>query len=174
MIIRLAKKEDFEELRNFYIFMNEVINKRTNSFQEKNAHFPSDEMIQEAIDKQFQFIGIEDDKIIAGMIGNHSCDAGYRKVNWQVGALQEEVTVLHALRVLPEYEGRGFAKQMIRFLLEEAKKSGQKAVRLDVLEGYEAPLKMYMGFGFIHIDTIEIFYEDIGKRMRFKLLEKVL
>ena len=92
----------------------------------------------------------------------------------QVEASKEEFTVLHALRVLPEYGGRGYAKQMLRFLLDHAKESGQKAIRLDVLEGYEGPLKMYTGFGFQYIDTMEIFYEDIGKPVRFKLLEKLL
>lgn len=163
MIIRLAEKEDFIELREFYIVMNEVINKRTDLYDENHPYFPSDEMMQDAIADRFQYVGIEDGKIVAAMIGNHSCDDAYMKAAWQVEASKEEFTVLHALRVLPEYGGRGYAKQMLRFLLDHAKESGQKAIRLDVLEGYEGPLKMYTGFGFQYIDTMEIFYEDIGK-----------
>lgn len=174
MLIRLANQEDFEELRSFYILMNEVINKRTDLYNENNAYFPSDEMMLAAIENQFQYVGIEDGKIVAGVIANHDCDGAYEKAKWQIKATREEVTVMHALRVLPEYGGRGYAKQMISFLLEHGKQSGQKAVRLDVLEGYEGPLKMYMGFGFSYIDTMEIFYEDIGKPVRFKLLEKIL
>lgn len=41
MNIRLAEKEDFTELRNFYIIMNEVINKRTDLYDEKHPYFPS-------------------------------------------------------------------------------------------------------------------------------------
>lgn len=174
MIIRLATKEDFEELRNFYIIMNEVINKRTNLYNENNTYFPSDEMMLESIEKHFQYVGIEDEKIVAAVIGNHDCDDAYEKAAWKVEAAKEEFTVLHALRVLPEYGGRGYAKQMLRFILDYAKEIGQKAIRLDVLEGYEGPFKMYSGFGFEYIDTMEIFYEDIGRPVRFKLLEKVL
>lgn len=174
MIIRLAELSDFEELRRFYIIMNEVINKRTDFYNEDNAYFPSDEMMLEAIEDGFQYVGIEDGKIVAAMIGNHSCDDAYRKAVWKVEASDEEFIVLHALRVLPEYGGRGFAKQMLRFLIDHARETGQKAIRLDVLEGYEGPFKMYSGFGFEYIDTMEIFYEDIGKPVRFRLLEKVL
>lgn len=174
MIIRLAHKEDFEELRSFYIIMNEVINKRTDFYDENNTYFPSDEMMLEAIEDQFQYVGIEDGKIVAAMIGNHNCDEAYKKAAWQVEASEKEFLVLHALRVLPEYGGRGYAKKMLRFLIDHAKESGQKAIRLDVLEGYEGPLKMYTGLGFQYIDTMEIFYEDIGKPVRFKLLEKVI
>lgn len=174
MVIKLAEIEDFEELRNFYIIMNEVINKRTDLYDENNAYFPSDEMMMEAIDEKFQYVGIEDNKIVAAMIGNHYCDDSYENANWQVEAPKERVTIMHALRVLPEYGGRGYAKQMIQFLIDHAKEDGQKAIRLDVLEGYEGPYKMYENFGFHYIDTMEIFYEDIGKPVRFKLLEKVL
>ena len=174
MNIRLATNEDFSELRSFYIRMNEVINKRTDLYNEDNAYFPSDEMMLEAIRGGFLFVGIEDAQIVAGMILNHFCDASYANANWQVHAAADEFTVLHALRILPEYEGCGLGRQMVQFMLDHAQETGQKAVRLDVLDGYEGPLKMYTGYGFKHIDTMEIFYEDIGKPMRFKLLEKVL
>ena len=80
MNIRLAEKEDFIELRNFYIVMNEVINKRTDLYDENHPYFPSDEMMQDAIANSFQYVGIEDGKIVAAFIGNHSCDDAYMKV----------------------------------------------------------------------------------------------
>lgn len=174
MLIRLAEQDDFEELRKFYIIMNEVINRRTNQYDEKNAYFPSDEMMISAIENKSQFVGIEDGQIVAAVIANHECDEAYRLAAWQIVASKDEVTIWHALRVLPEYGGRGLAKQMIGYLLECAAERGQRAIRLDVLDGYEAPLKLYGGFGFRYVDTMEIFYEDIGRPVRFKLLEKVI
>lgn len=171
MNIRQAKAEDFDELRTFYIRMNEVINVRNNDFNPDNAVFPSDEMIRNAIANDEQFVGIEDGIIVAGAIVNNECEDAYFSVDWKVAAGRDEFWVLHALRVAPEYEGRGFAKQMLAHLIELAPKRGRKAIRLDVLEGY-AVERLYYPFGFEYIDTVEILYDDIGYPKRFRLFER--
>ena len=171
MQIRQARPEDLDELRTFYIRMNEVINVRNNDFDPDNAVFPSDEMIRKAIANGEQFVGIEDGMIVAGAIVNNECDDAYFNVKWKVAAEKDEFWVLHALRVAPEYEGRGFAKQMLAFLIELAPKRGRKSIRLDVLEGY-AVERLYYPFGFEYIDTVEILYADIGHPKRFRLFER--
>lgn len=171
MQIRQARTEDFDELKTFYIRMNEVINVRNNHFDPDNAVFPSDEMIQNAIAHAEQFVGIEDGIIVAGAIVNNECEDAYYGVKWKVEAGMDEFWVLHALRVAPEYEGRGFAKQMLAYLIELAPKRGRKAIRLDVLEGY-AVERLYYPFGFEYVDTVEILYDDIGYPKRFRLLER--
>lgn len=92
---------------------------------------------------------------------------------WQIQIEQNEFWIRHALRVAPEYEGRGYAKQMLSHIIETAPERLQKAIRLDVLEGYSVE-HMYQKMGFRYIDTIEILYEDIGFPRRFRLLEKVI
>lgn len=94
-------------------------------------------------------------------------------IRWQVIARPDEVWVLHALRVLPEYEGRGFAKALIAFLITLAAERGKKAIRLDVLEGYGVD-RLYRHFDFQEMDTVEIFYEDIGHPERFRLFERAI
>lgn len=173
MQIQIAKKEDFAALVQFYTRMNEVINKRTNHYNPDNAVFPSEAMIADAIESEGQFVGIEDGQIAAACIVNHECSEAYLTANWQIAADRSEFWVLHALRVALEYEGRGYAKQMIAHVIEEAPRKAQKAIRLDCMEGY-AVNSMYERMGFQYIDTIEILYEDIGYPERFRLLEKVI
>ena len=173
MQIRKAQPGDFDELRVFYIRMNEVINVRNNDFDPGNAVYPPDDMIQSAIANGEQFLGVEDGIIVAAAIVNSDCEPAYFSVRWNVDAGRDGFWVLHALRVLPEYEGRGFAKQMLSFLIGLAAGRGKKAIRLDVLEGY-AVERLYLPFGFEYVDTVEILYEDIGRPKRFRLLEKVI
>lgn len=173
MEIREANPGDFEALKSFYARMNEIINTRTHVFHPENAVFPSDEMVMNAIAHHQQFVGIQDGVIAAACIADHSCDDAYHRIIWQTDASPEEFWVLHALRVLPEYEGRGLAKQMLSHLISLARAQGQKAIRLDVLEGYDV-VHLYHSFGFRHVDTVEILYEDIGYPKRFCLLEKVI
>lgn len=173
MIIRKATQNDIEELAAFFIRMNEVINTRTDSYNPDNEVYPSREMMAYAIETGGQIVGIEDDIIVMAAIVNHECPNAYNKVKWQVDAAQDEVWILHAFRIAPEYEGRGFAKQTLDYIIRLAAESNIKAIRIDVFDGYEVE-GLYYKFGFKYIDTVEIFYEDIGYPTKFRLLERVI
>lgn len=171
MIIKKAKAEDFDELKIFYVRMNEIINSRNNGYNPDNAVFPTDEMINKAIASEGQIIGIEDGRIVAGCIVSGEGEPAYNTAKWNVDAKDNEIWILHALRVAPEYEGRGFAKQMLSYVIDIAPKRNRKAIRLDVLEGYSVE-NLYLSFGFKYIDTVEILYDDIGYPRNFRLLER--
>ena len=136
--------------------------------------FPSDEMVKNAIAEQDQFIGIEDGQIVAAYIMNHDCDEAYHTVRWLTDAEDKEMVVLHALRVLPEYGGRGYSKQLVQHAIDTARERGLKSIRLDCIEGNDIPQKMYMSFGFAYVDTVEITYVDIGIPRKFLLYEFAL
>lgn len=171
MKIREAQIEDFGELRAFYVRLNEVINIRNNNLNPDNPAYPSDELIRNAISKGEQLVGMEDGRIVAACIVNNECQKAYLGAKWKVSAGEDEFWVLHALRIAPEYEGRGFAKQMLSFIIDRAKERGIKAIRLDILEDYPVQ-RLYYQFGFEYVETVELLYEDIGYPKRFKLLEK--
>ena len=136
--------------------------------------FPSDEMVKNAIAEKDQFIGIEDGQIVAAYIMNHDCDEAYHTVRWLTDAEDKEMVVLHALRVLPEYGGRGYSKQLVQHAIDTARERGLKSIRLDCIEGNDIPQKMYMSFGFKYVDKVEITYVDIGVPRKFLLYEFVL
>ena len=136
--------------------------------------FPSDEMVKNAIAEKDQFIGIEDGQIVAAYIMNHDCDEAYHTVRWLTDAEDKEMVVLHALRVLPEYSGRGYSKQLVQHAIDTARERGLKSIRLDCIEGNDIPQKMYMSFGFAYVDTVEITYVDIGIPRKFLLYEFAL
>lgn len=173
MKIREATEKDLQSLIAFYDKTNRFINERTGHYNPDNPVFPSTIMIENAIIKKELLVGIVDDEIIIACIVNHDCDDSYRSVHWISGAGTDEAFVLHALRILPEFEGCGYARKLLEFIIEYAEMREQKAIRIDVLEGYSAE-GFYLKFGFEYIDTVEIFYEDIGKNQRFRLLEKVI
>ena len=136
--------------------------------------FPSDEMVKNAIAEKDQFIGIEDGQIVAAYIMNHDCDEAYHTVRWLTDVEDKEMVVLHALRVLPEYGGRGYSKQLVQHAIDTARERGLKSIRLDCIEGNDIPQKMYMSFGFAYVDTVEITYVDIGIPRKFLLYEFAL
>lgn len=135
--------------------------------------FPSDEMIKDAIKERNQFIGIEDGRIVAAYIMNHDRDEAYHAVKWLIDANDNETVVIHALRVLPEYGGRGYSKQLVQHAIDTARERNIKSIRLDCIEGNDIPHKMYT-FGFKYVDKVEITYVDIGVPREFLLYEFVL
>lgn len=174
MEIRTAYKEDFSELLSFYNRMCSVLGEQDFLPEGDKGGFPSEEMIWEAIAEKAQFVGIEDGKIVAAYIIDHNCGPAYRSVQWQINAKTDEVMVLHALRVLPEYGRRGYSKQLVRHAIQISKEIGQKAIRLDCIEGNDIPQKMYQSLGFQYIDSVRITYPDIGKPQKFLLYEILL
>lgn len=174
MIIREAIKNDLKEAMTFYNIMCEELGKEDHLPDGSKGGFPSEAMVAEAIENKQLYIGKEDGKIMAAYIMNHYCDAAYDTVKWQIDAAKEQISVMHALRVLPQYSGKGYATRLVEHAIEIAKQKKQKAIRLDCLEVKPVPQKMYRAFGFRDIDIVEIYYKDIGEPRKFILFEKVL
>lgn len=174
MKICQAEKADFGELMEFYDYMCSVLAEKDFLPNGNKGGFPSAEMVEKAINEHNQFIGVEDGKIIATYISDSSCDEAYLSAPWKSDAAEGEYVVLHALRVSPEYSGRGYGKMLTKHAIEQARKNNYKAIRLDVIVGNTIPEKMFKGFGFSFIDTVEMCYEDIGQTVKFSLMELVL
>lgn len=174
MYIRCAENKDFVELKIFYDRMCEVLNGKDFLPDGDKGGFPDEQMIKDSINQHNQFIGIENNQIVAAYIMNHECDEAYRSVRWSVEVKDSEIMVIHALLVLPEYGGRGYSKQLVQHAINTARKNKQKVICLDCIEGNEIPQKMYVSFGFKYINTVEITYVDISVPKKFLLYELVL
>lgn len=174
MEILNADEKDFDELMKFFDYMCTVLGSKDFMPKGNRGGFPSEKMVMEAINENSLFKGVEDGEIIAAYILNHSFDDAYRTVKWGVEAGNDEVLVMHALRVHPDFGGRGISKRLVEHAIKTAEERKMKAIRLDVLEGNTVPEKMYLSYGFKYIGTVPITYEDIGEARNFRLFEYLL
>ena len=133
MLIKYAEEKDFRELRQFYDCMCKVLGEKDFLPEGDKGGFPPDEMIKDAIKEKNQFIGIEDGRIVAAYIMNHDRDEAYHTVRWLIDANGNETVVIHALRVLPEYGGRGYSKKLVQHAIDTARKRRFKSIRLDCI-----------------------------------------
>ena len=124
MELREAAWSDLDELMAFYQEMSRVLDKKDFLPQGNRGGFPAREMVREAIGAHGQFVGVEDGRIVAAYLLNHRCDSAYRTVTWGVDAPPEEVLILHALRVLPQYGGRGYARRLVEHAIQTARARG--------------------------------------------------
>lgn len=174
MQIVQAAQHQFVPIMTFYETMCRVLGEQPFLPNGNHGGFPAPSMVEAAIRSGSQFIGVEAGKIIAAYILNHDCDDAYRGAPWQIQAADDEVVIMHALRVLPEYSGRGYAKQLLAHAIQTAREQGARAVRLDCLKENTAAVKLYTALGFQLVDTVSITYADIGCPMECLLYERVL
>lgn len=132
--------------------------------------YPSDEYLRSSINNQELYIGTLDENIVCAMIVNHECNESYSKAEWSTRLKPNEITVIHALGVHPDFSRKGFAKEMVTKVIDIAKSTNQKAIRLDVLKGNTPAENLYLSAGFKYVDTIQMYYEDTGWT-DFKLYE---
>ena len=109
--------------------------------------------------------------IAACVIANAEKVDGYSDAPWQIDS--DEVIVLHVLAVHPDHRGKGLARRLVENVIEQGRKDGKKALRLDVIENNTTAEKLYQKLGFQYVQTKTLYYDVVGK-MTFKLYELVL
>ena len=160
--IRRANDDDYIRVRDFYYTLIDAMeNAEFKPGWEKDI-YPTQEFLINSIQAGELYIGELGGNIAACMVVNHEYNEGYQKIHWSISAADAELLVIHALGILPEISGNGFAKQMVQYVIQMAQKNSMKTIRLDVLEGNIPAERAYLKMGFQYLDTIQMFYEDTG------------
>ncbi len=162
MKIIKAELDQFQEVRKFYFAVIVYKRQAGDSVGWKKDIYPAPEFLKDSIENGELYFAEEEGRIVGAMVLNHETNDEYSKFEWPTQASENEVTVIHALGILPSERGKGFAKQMVRFAIEFARREHQKAIRLDVLKGNEGAKNLYSGMGFKYLHTLPMFYEDTG------------
>ena len=171
MIFRKAEKEDSYKIRSLYWnLIDQEQNDPSFPHWKKGIH-PSDEMIQNSIDREELYVLSDDEEITACVITNAEKVDGYSDAPWQIDS--DEVIVLHVLAIHPDHRGKGLARKLVENVIEQERKVGKKALRLDVIENNTTAEKLYQKLGFQYIQTKTLYYDVVGE-MTFKLYELVL
>ena len=171
MIFREAEKEDFYKIRSLYwILIDQEQDEPSFPHWKKGIH-PSDEMIQISIDRRQLYVLADGAEIAACVIANDKKVDGYADAPWQIDS--DVVMVLHVLAVHPNHRGKGLARRLVENVIEQERKVGKKALRLDVIENNTTAEKLYQKLGFRYIQTKTLYYDVVGE-MTFKLYERVL
>lgn len=171
--IRAADMADYPCVRDFYYDLIDRMEDAEFKPGWERDIYPTQEFLIQSIRNGELFIGEADNRIISCMVVNHEYNAGYKDIPWSITVEDSELLVIHALGVHPMHSGKGIAKQMVRSVIDAARKDQIRTIRLDVLEGNIPAEKAYTKMGFAYRGTIQMFYEDTGWT-NFRLFEVLL
>lgn len=160
--IRAARPDEFQAVRAFYHHLIDLTQDAEYRPGWEKDVYPDQAQLQQAIDQHQLYVGELEGATACAMIVNRECNEGYRGAPWRVEAEPEQVAVIHALGVLPAQQGRGLAREMVRFAKDKAREEGSLAILLDVLSGNLPAEKLYLGLGFYRVSGARMFYPDTG------------
>ena len=145
MEFRLAKKQEFDSVRDLYwMLIDETSHLPSFPHWKKGLH-PSDEWLLESLEKSQMFVLEENGEIL----------------------------IIHVLAVSPKHAGKGLGTKMMQYILDYAKEIKMQAVRLDVISNNSSAEHLYQKMGFRFVQTQRLYYEVTGER-DFNLYEYYL
>lgn len=162
LTIRRAQLRELPDVYAFYCRLIDDMQALEYHPMWQKGVYPTEEMLSKACAADELFLTLWEGRIIGAMIVNHRATEGYDRVHWPTEARGDEVTLIHALGVLPEFSRRGVAKAMVAEVIRLAREGGGKAIRLDVLEENLPAHRLYRGAGFVWVERLLLFYEDTG------------
>ncbi|MCL2508964.1 MAG: GNAT family N-acetyltransferase [Oscillospiraceae bacterium] len=173
MIIKTAGLSDFDSVIAFYHDLIDSMQDAEYRPKWEKDVYPSRQFIYDSIARNELIATVMDGEIAGAMVVNHDCAEAYDKAAWKTDANRDQAAVIHILAVAARHQGRGLAKKMVAYAVDDSRKKGMKAIRLDVLAQNKPAHHLYISAGFAYIGTVQIFYEDTGLT-DFMLYEFVL
>ena len=162
MNLRLARKEEFEAIRDFYWELIDLMEDQKDTVAWQKGVYPADDFLANSIERGELYVLDREGRIVASVVVNSAWNEGYEGLPWSIDCSPEDALVPHALGVYPKVQGQGIGKIIVADVIELAKSKGKKTVRLDILHGNVGAEKLYTSMGFKYVATKEMFYEDTG------------
>lgn len=173
MQLRKAVTEEYDTVRDFYWNLIDEMQNRKNTVGWKKDIYPTQQFLKVSIENNDLYVLDGENGIIASVILNSSWNEGYDGLPWSIDCPRESILVPHALGVEANSQNRGIGKMVVQDMIELAKATGKKTIRLDILSGNIAAERLYTKMGFQYVQEKDMFYEDTGWT-KFVMYELVL
>ncbi|MFN3234245.1 MAG: GNAT family N-acetyltransferase [Gammaproteobacteria bacterium] len=78
---------------------------------------------------------------------------------------------LYSMAILPEYQGKGIASNLLKYLIKISRKHYYSEIRLEVSVTNQKAVNLYHAIGFVEIEFLPSYYQDKtdGVRMKYQL-----
>ena len=158
-----ANVTQFEQVKLFYWDLIDAMQHQTSATNWKKGIFPSNEFLMSSIQNKELYLLSENGKILASVILNNHANESYQDVAWGKVVDDKDVLIPHALGVNPAVQGKGISKIMVQSIIELARQTGKKAIRLDVFGSNYVAENLYKNQGFKFVESKQMLYDGTTK-----------
>ena len=157
-MIRLATPADLSQAAEIY---EEILDQEQQGPVYTNwqrGKYPTIDTAWQAQEAGTLYVG-EEDGVLWGVVNLNGLQLPeYDAIPWSIPAARDEVGVIHTLCIRPSCHGRGYARQMVAFCEEEARRLGRTVIRLDTWEGNLPANHLYPSLGYHYAGQAEFFF----------------
>lgn len=117
-----------------------------------NEHYPSLEKLRKDILKDELYVLKQHNQILGIIVITSEKDEEYNPINWL--SKTENNLYIHRLATHPDHWGKGYARQLMDFAEERARKDNYESVRLDTFSMNKRNQKFYEARGYQRLGNI--------------------
>lgn len=117
-----------------------------------NEDYPSTQNFEKDIERAELYLLENDNRILGTIVISTFMDEEYSQTNWLTP--NENNIYIHRLAVHPDFQGKGFAQQLMDFAENYARQNGYASVRLDTFSQNPRNQKFYESRGYQKLDDI--------------------
>lgn len=154
MNIRLAKKSDLEQLN--ILFKKVIADMEKKKINMWNDVYPFCEFEYDIAEKKMYIIE-NNNEIIGSFVLSDLDDPDYELINWKYNG---RWISLNRLAIIPEQQGKGYAKETIKYIEKKAIKQNYKVIRLTVYDNNKYAIGLYENLGFNKVESGEYIIND--------------
>lgn len=156
MIIRKCSKDDIVAAGQFYDRTVKYLCEHINYPKWTYKEYPSENYVREMVEEESQFICVKDNRIVGAFVLNDDPQGAYENAPWSMQLPEGAYMICHALASETAMQGTGIGQQMVSYCIDYAKKSGYRAIRLDVVPDNLPARKLYEKCGFQYVGDVDL------------------
>lgn len=149
MNIRLANEKDLEQLNRLFKEVITDLNEVKKIDMLWGDIYPFCEF-ENDISNHKMYVIEDENKIIGSFALSSYDDLDYKNIEWL--SKNKNFLYLNRLVILPSEQGKGYAKQAMKFIEEYAKNNSYQVIRLTVYKDNKYAIGLYEKLGFIKVE----------------------
>ena len=140
-----------------------------NGIEQWNEHYPSADVFREDIERGELYVLIQSTELIGTIVITSVMDKEYETVKWLTP--NKNNIYIHRLAIDPDFQGRGYARQLMAFAEEVAREKQYISIRLDTFSQNPRNQKFYELRGYSKLEDV---YFPMQSEFPFHCYELVL
>ncbi|MBJ7879506.1 GNAT family N-acetyltransferase [Gelidibacter salicanalis] len=117
-----------------------------------NEHYPSGTAFEKDIQRDELYVLIHEETVIGSIVISTLMDTEYEPIVWLTP--NQNNLYIHRLSVHPDYQGQGYAQQLMDFAENFGKENGFASIRLDTFSQNHRNQKFYELRGYKRLGSI--------------------